>query len=263
MICRVEKSRDYTVMCNRHLRDKRLSLKAKGLLSVVLSLPEDWDYSIAGLCAICRESTCAINSALKELKTAGYLIVNKIFPDKTTSGRIEYEYVFREIPEQADEEQKAEKQGIENQPLEIQPLENPLQLNTNKSSKDKSITKYNIYIGLVINYLNKHAGTRYRNDTPETVRLLTRLLDAGYSVNDITEVIDRKVKEWSGTDFAKYIRPSTLFGSKFESYLNAPEKQWQNDGKTTALTGRYAPTYDVSEIEQQLNDEWFEGGETE
>lgn len=259
MICRVEKSRDYTVMCNRHLRDSRLSLKAKGLLSVVLSLPDDWDYSIAGLCSICKESTCAINGALNELKTAGYLIVNKIYPDKSKSGRIEYEYIFRENPEaaeetQADDKQAEEKQGIENLPLESQALENPVQLNKDKSNTNKSNTKYNIYIGLIIDYLNKHAGTRYRKDTPETVRLLTRLLDNGYSVADITEVIDRKAKEWCGTDFAKYIRPATLFGAKFESYLNAPLHRPE----------RYAPTFDIEEIEQQLNDEWLdeEGDET-
>lgn len=256
MICRVQKSRDYTVMCNCHLKDRRLSLKAKGLLSVVLSLPDDWDYSIAGLCAICRESTCAINGALKELKETGYLIVNKIYPDKSKSGRIEYEYIFREIPEaaeqtQAKDKQAEEKQGIENLPLESQALENPVQLNTNKSNTNKLNTQYNIYIGLIIDYLNKHAGTRYRKDTPETVRLLTRLLDNGYSVADITEVIDRKVNEWNDTEWAKYIRPSTLFGVRFESYLNAPLHRPE----------RYAPTYDIEEIERVLDNMEFEGGE--
>ena len=260
MICRVEKSRDYTVMCNRHLRDKRLSLKAKGLLSVVLSLPENWDYSIAGLCSICKESTCAVNGALNELKAAGYLIVTKIYPDKSKSGRIEYEYLFKEIPEAAgDPEQADEKQDAEKQDAEILCLENHEQLNTKESNTNKSITNNIHYIKIVIDYLNKHAGTRYRSDTPETVRLLTRLLDNGYSVAEITEVIDRKVKEWSGTDFAKYIRPSTLFGSKFESYLNAPTAPTRKADNPE----RYAPTYDISEIEQQLNAEWYEGSETE
>lgn len=258
MICRVEKSRDYTVMSNYHLRDRKLSLKAKGLLSVVLSLPEDWDYSIAGLCAICKESTCAVNSALTELKAAGYLVIEKIYPDKSTSGRIEYIYIFKEHPaeNQADEKQEVEKQGIENQGLEFQALENPVQLNTNKSITKELNTNYILYCQIVIDYLNKHAGTRYRHDTPETVRLITRLLDQGYSVADITEVIDKKVNEWSGTAYAKYLRPSTLFGSKFESYLNTPEKQWQNGGKTKGLTDRFPPTYDVSEIESLLDAEW-------
>ena len=258
MICRVEKCRDYTVMSNYHLRDKTLSLKAKGLLSLVLSLPEDWDYSIAGLCAICKESTCAVNSALNELKAAGYLIIDKIYPDKSSSGRIEYIYIFKEQPAgiQEHEKQEVEKQGIENQGLEFQGLENHAQLNTNKSITKESNTNYKYYIKIVVDYLNMHAGTRYRTDTAETVRLIERLLNRGYSVSDMTEVIDKKVKEWSGTEFAKYLRPATLFGSKFECYLNAPEKKWQNDGKTKGFTDRFPPTYDISEIEKLLDDEW-------
>ena len=257
MICRVEKSSNYTVMCNYHLRDRRLSLKAKGLLSVVLSLPEGWDYSIAGLCAICKESTHAVNSALSELKECGYLIIDKIYPGKSTSGRIEYQYIFREIPDNTDTEDRQDhgKQGIENQGLESQTLENPTQLNTNKSNTDKSIT-YNIYIQMVIEYLNLHAGTHYRSDTPETRQLITQLFDRGYSVADITEVIQKKVDEWSGTEFARYLRPSTLFGSRFESYLNAPARPKKTDG-------RYEPTFDISDVERQLDSEWYEEGETE
>jgi hypothetical protein len=73
-VFRVEKSKDYTVMSNYHLRDKALSLKAKGLLSQMLSLPEDWDYTMKGLSAINRESIDAIRQAVKELEQAGYII---------------------------------------------------------------------------------------------------------------------------------------------------------------------------------------------
>ena len=70
-IIRVHKSKNFTVMSNYHLRDKNLSLKAKGLLSVMLSLPEDWDYSISGLCSILKENKTAIKSALRELQDNG------------------------------------------------------------------------------------------------------------------------------------------------------------------------------------------------
>ena len=269
MICRVEKNTNYTVMSNWHLKDKSLSLKSKGLLSVVLSLPDGWDYSVAGLVAICKESAAAVHSALDELKEHGYLEIRKIYPDKTTSGRIEYEYIFREMPEkiqpaeiQGTEKQEVEKQGIENQGLEFQGVENQVQLITNKSNTNKSNTKYKYYIDVIIKYLNDHAGTRYKPDTPETVRLLTHLLNRGYSVNDITAVIDKKVAEWKDTDFAKYLRPSTLFGSKFESYLNAPEVS-RHEGSTGASTGRYPPTYDIAEIDAQLTAEFMQrmGGE--
>ena len=69
-VFRVERTSDYTVMSNYHLRDKRLSLKAKGLLSQMLSLPEEWDYTLAGLCYINRESKDAIRTAIRELEQA-------------------------------------------------------------------------------------------------------------------------------------------------------------------------------------------------
>lgn len=71
-VFRVERNKGYTVMSNYHLRDKSLSLKAKGLLSQILSLPEDWDYTLTGLCYINRESKDAIRSAVNELERAGY-----------------------------------------------------------------------------------------------------------------------------------------------------------------------------------------------
>ena len=70
-VFRVERTGDYTVMSNFHLKDKRLSLKAKGLLSQMLSLPDDWDYTLSGLSYINRESKDAIRSAVNELETAG------------------------------------------------------------------------------------------------------------------------------------------------------------------------------------------------
>lgn len=116
-VIRVNKTRDYTVMSNSHLRDKSLSLKAKGLMSQMLSLPDDWDYSIAGLVSINQEAESAIKAALKELKEAGYLVITKLSPDKTASGRYEYVYDLYE------EKQGIKKQEVENQPLEILPVE--------------------------------------------------------------------------------------------------------------------------------------------
>lgn len=98
MIFKVNKTGAYTVMSNYHLRDKRLTLKSKGLLSVMLSLPDDWDYSIAGLVAISVEKQTAIESALRELQDNGYLFIKKIYPDKSATGKIDYEYNIYEKP---------------------------------------------------------------------------------------------------------------------------------------------------------------------
>nr|DAG65340.1 MAG TPA: Dna polymerase B [Caudoviricetes sp.] len=135
-VIRVEKTKDYTVMSNYHLKEKKMSLKAKGLLSLMLSLPDDWNYSIAGLVAICKENETAIKSTLKELQEFGYVIVEKIMPDKTESGRIEYVYNIFEKPKQEDK-----KQGVENLPLEIQCVENQVQLNTKEQNTNKVNTK--------------------------------------------------------------------------------------------------------------------------
>ena len=134
-VFRVNKNKNYTVMSNYHFKDKNLSLKAKGLLSQMLSLPEDWDYTVAGLCVINKEKESSIKSALNELKERGYLKVTKLMPNQTKSGRIEYVYDIYEIPTQQCDNQPIEKQGIENQPVE-----NPIQLNTNILSTNKQNT---------------------------------------------------------------------------------------------------------------------------
>lgn len=137
-VIRVNKTKNYTVMSNEHLKDKRLSLKAKGLLSVMLSLPDTWDYSISGLVAICKESETAVKSTLNELKSCGYLVVTKKMPNETESGRIEYAY---DIFEKAQtEKQLVEKQGVENLGVESLGVENVRQLSTKEANTDKSNT---------------------------------------------------------------------------------------------------------------------------
>lgn len=76
-VFKIEKNKNYTVMSNYHLRDKNLSYKAKGLLSFMLSLPEDWDYSINGLVSISKEEVKAIRNILQELQRYGYLVIEK------------------------------------------------------------------------------------------------------------------------------------------------------------------------------------------
>ncbi len=149
-VFRIEKTRDYTVMSNYHLRDKRLSLKAKGLLSQMLSLPEDWDYTLTGLSTINRESKDAIRSAIQELEKCGY-IERRQTTDKQGkfSGN---EYVIHEFPAEPEESEAEETQepSLEN-PLSENPTtgnpstekpssENPTQLNIYKQNTNKQNT---------------------------------------------------------------------------------------------------------------------------
>ena len=140
-VIRVNKTKDFTVMSNHHLKNKNLSLKAKGLLSVMLSLPEEWDYSVAGLSAISLENDSAIKSALKELRLEGYLVITKKMPNDTDSGRIEYVYDVYEEPIQAREKQGIENLPVEILPIEVQQVENQPQLNTNILNTKEENTK--------------------------------------------------------------------------------------------------------------------------
>ena len=95
-VCRVERTGDYTTMSNHHLRNKNISLKAKGLLSLMLSLPEEWDYTIRGLAYISLEGVDAIRVAIKELEKAGYVDRKRI---RDAKGRLRTtEYIIRERP---------------------------------------------------------------------------------------------------------------------------------------------------------------------
>jgi hypothetical protein len=95
-VIRVEKTANYTVMANHHIRNKNLSLKAKGLMTLMLSLPPEWDYSVAGLAAICKEGATAVRGALKELEENRYLIRERKNSEK---GYFVYEYTLYEIPD--------------------------------------------------------------------------------------------------------------------------------------------------------------------
>lgn len=136
-VFRVNKTKDYVTMSKTHLKEKNMSLKAKGLLSEMLGLPNEWDYSINGLVSINKENESAIKSTLAELKEFGYLKVTKLMPNVTTSGRIEYIYDIYEKPIQEGKKQEVENQPLENQPLEIQPIENPTQLNNKELNTNK------------------------------------------------------------------------------------------------------------------------------
>lgn len=143
-VFRVERTAGYTVMSNHHLRNKDLSLKAKGLLSQMLSLPEDWDFTLAGLSYINREKIDAIREAIRELEKAGYVIRTRERDDK---GRLRgADYVIYEQPQQtASDLPVLDNPMLENPTLEKPILENPTQLNkdiskTDLSKKYKSIT---------------------------------------------------------------------------------------------------------------------------
>ena len=135
-VYRVQRTRDYTVMSNYHLKDKGLTLKSKGLLSMILSLPEEWNYTTRGLASICKEGVDAIGSALKELETAGYIVRRQL---RGTNGRItDTEYIIYEQPQPKKPDMLPP--DTENPDMVKPDTEKPAELNIEKSNTEKTIT---------------------------------------------------------------------------------------------------------------------------
>lgn len=141
-VFRIDKTRDYTVMSNHHLRNTELSLKAKGLLSLMLSLPDNWDYTTKGLAHICKDGVDSICAAVRELEEHGYVIRERVRGANGQLGSIEYTIL----------EQPAEPSPERENPVQVKPIlenpvlgkpeqENPAQSNKDKSNTDLSITE--------------------------------------------------------------------------------------------------------------------------
>ena len=186
-------------MSNTHLKDKRLSLKAIGLLSVVLGLPEDWHYTVNGLVGIVKDGKDSVESAIKELKKNGYLRVEKIYPNEN-SNRIQYQYTFFENPQEVDF-QPLEKQGIENQGIETQVLENPYtykytnKQNTNKQSKHKYGEYQHV---LLTDKEHTHLLDLYGDSLDEHIKILDEYIEtSGKKYKNHSLVIQKWVHdEW-------------------------------------------------------------------
>lgn len=143
-VFRVEKTRDYTVMANHHLRNTELSLKAKGLLSLMLSLPEEWDYTTKGLAHICKDGVDSICAGVRELEDHGYVVRERIRNPNGQLGAIEY--TILEQPQEPKREKPERENLVQANPVLDDPVlgkpeqENPAQLNTYRTNKDESNT---------------------------------------------------------------------------------------------------------------------------
>ena len=143
-VFRIEKTRDYTVMANHHLRNTELSLKAKGLLSLMLSLPEEWDYTTKGLARICKDGVDSICAGVRELENHGYVVRERIRNLNGQLGAIEY--TILEQPQEPKREKPERENPVQANPVLDYPVlgkpeqENPAQLNTYRTNKDESNT---------------------------------------------------------------------------------------------------------------------------
>ena len=226
-IYRVHKKNDYTMINNYLIKDKNLKLKDKGMLLMLLSLPDNWNFSVMGLMTLCQESKNTINDILNNLQKNNYLERNRIYENGKI---IDWQYDIYEIPKNL----YLKNQDIENQDINFLDIENCTQLNTNKENTNKLKTNnkeiYKESIEEIINYLNNKIDTHYRTTTPKTKQLIIARLNEGFKVDDFKTVIDNKYSTWfKDKKMCNYLRPETLFGTKFENYLNEKVKKRLTD----------------------------------
>lgn len=245
---KVEKTKDYTIMSNYHLKEKNMSLKAKGLLSVMLSLPNNWDYSIAGLVAISQENETAIKSALSELKQFGYLEVIKLMPNESETGRIDYIYNVYEKPKQ-----ESGKQEVENLPLEILDVENQGQLNTNNKILNNKSNNMNI-----ISTINNNGIPIVNQNKKDTIfDFLQKELGRTLSSTEI-----EKVKEWEDNELTRYaVKVAILNGAYTINYIDAIIYNWQKLGiKSVSQAQEETKRHRDKKINKKIDykPEWFD-----
>ena len=162
-VFRVERTHDYTVMSNHHLKNRALSLKAKGLLSLMLSLPDDWDYTLQGLAHISLEKVDAVRKAIIELENEGYITRTR---QRDEEGKLRgTEYIIREQP--ISQKPVLENPILEKPTLDKPTLENPTQLNNNKANKNRT----SMHVSNI--HSNQSNKPTYKNEPKERIDLKT------------------------------------------------------------------------------------------
>lgn len=246
---KIHKRNDFTCIANKLLRDKDLSNQAIGLMCKMLSLPPDWNYSIKGLVAICKDGQCKITSALQELKDNGYLA---IVPIRESGKIVRWEYHIYEDKdlsikddttientcdddvEQSDETEASNNSN--NADVKVETDRKNIPVANKESNKPKKAGAYQKEIEIVVDYLNEVAGKHF-TCTTENSRAIRKWLKNHYTVDDLKAVVDVKTKAWMNSPMWAYLRPITLFGDKFEGYLS------ECNPPTRTNKSKYSGTY--------------------
>ena len=192
-VFRINKTANYTVMSNHHFKEKKMSLKAKGLLSLMLSLPDDWDYSISGLATLSKDGKDSIMSALAELEKFGYLTRTRLTNEKGQFAGVEYN-IF-EIPQPKNP--ISEKPNEENENSENSDAENPRQLNTNSTNHllDLIFTLLNTNDPELIAAYREYIRMREKINAPLTEMGLEKLIERAKRLSKNNERIEKMLLE--------------------------------------------------------------------
>ena len=252
-VFRVERNTGYTVMSNHHLRNKELSLKAKGLLSQMLSLPEDWDYTLAGLSYINREKIDAIREAVRELERAGYIQRSR---ERDEKGRLRgTDYIIYEQPPNLDlptlENPTLGNPTLENPTQEKPTLENPMQLNKDiqkkkKKKKEKSNTDLSSNHSIPILSPNP---SPLREETAEPERKGTEAADA-YSVYE--EIIKDNI------EYEHFIKHTNIDRERLDEIVSLILETVCTKRKTIRIAGDDYPAELVKAKFMKLNSSHIE-----
>lgn len=228
-IIRANHDKNYTVINNFGLQDERLAWKTRGLLCYMLSLPDDWVFRDLELTTHAPDGKQSTRNALKELEQYGYLVKQQSRGERgkfATNDWLLYEVPLTVLP-------------ITGNPPTVKPItakpiaENQTLLSTDLPSTN--LTKKNI-VGQekpdiipyqeITEYLNQKTGKNFKHSSVANKKIIKARWNEGYRLDDFHQVIDNKVEDWKdktfkdGTYANKYLQPSTLFGNKFDQYLN-------------------------------------------
>ena len=221
-IIRKHKNSNFTVVDNEILKNNKLSLKAKGLLVILLSLPDDWEFSVSGLSSLSKDGRDSTRSTLKELENNGYLKMEQTKNDDGMFGKVVYnvyEVPFTGNPSTGNPFTDKPFTDIpHNKELIYKELNNK-ELNTIVELENSTVPYKEI-----IDYLNEKSNRQFKVVESHKRHIRARW-NEGYRLEDFKKVVDNKTQEWlNDSTMNQYLRPQTLFGTKFDSYLNTTTK---------------------------------------
>lgn len=210
----VTKKGNFTTIHNKLISDDSISLKAKGIMLYMLSKPAGWNYNPKDIANNSKDGLESVYSGLKELIEAKY-----ISRRKNKNGTVDY-FVFEDKEENniIDYQEKPNQEKPNQDFVDVLIIKDS---NNTEYNKKELNNKENIKeIEEIVNHLNLKAGTKYKSSSKNTIKHIKARINDGYTLEDFKSVIDKKCSEWLNSDMEKYLCPDTLFGSKFEKYLN-------------------------------------------
>lgn len=221
------KKHGYTITDNKLIKDDHLSWKARGIFIYLWSMPDDWNFYVDEVAKHSKNSVGALQSGLSELEKFGYLKRIRLHGKDGHFSRMAWELSdtgdFTINPETHSMENtiNGKTHRMENRPLLNTNNTNKKETLNKKNTKDILSSSHSTAVSEIVDYLNSKIGTHYRPTSRKTQSLIKARMNEGFTVDDFKKVIDNKSTEWGkDSKMSKYLRPETLFGTKFESYLN-------------------------------------------